>query len=69
VEDLVAGPDALQFTVTSLFERPHVGAPLRWTGNLPVRATRALREAGFDARRLLDPDRAASGVTTNDVGQ
>src|SRR3954447_25436221 len=47
VEDLVAGPDALQFTVTSLFELPQPGAPLRWTGNLPVRATRALREAGF----------------------
>ena len=59
VEDLVAGPDALQFTVTSLFDRAQAGAPLRWTGNLPVRATRALREAGFDPRRLLDPDRGA----------
>ena len=57
VEDLIAGPESSQFTVTSLFELPQPGAPLRWTGNLPVRATRALREAGFDARRLLDPDR------------
>ncbi len=63
VEDLVAGPDSLQFTVTSLFETPSPGAPLRWTGNLPVRATRALREAGFDVRRLLDPGRATPSAT------
>jgi hypothetical protein len=28
-----------------------------WTGNLPVRAARALADAGHDVRRLLD-DRA-----------
>ena len=32
------------FTVTPLFERAQGGA-LSWTGNLPVRADRALREA------------------------
>ena len=25
-----------------------------WSGNLPIRATRALREAGFDVRELLE---------------
>ncbi len=56
VEDLAAGPDATQFTTTSLLCRDDQGV-LRWTGNLPVRATPALRAAGFDARDLLDPER------------
>jgi pilus assembly protein CpaF len=55
VEDLIGGPESMQFTVTPLFERAHGGA-LTWTGNLPVRADRALRESGFDARRLLNAD-------------
>jgi hypothetical protein len=56
VEDLAAGPDATQVTVTELFHRPRNDQPLQWTGNLPVRATRALREAGFDVRALLTGD-------------
>ena len=56
VEDLQVGPDAMQFTVTELFSRPTVDEPLDWTGNLPVRAARALSEAGYDARLLLDAD-------------
>jgi pilus assembly protein CpaF len=59
VEDLASSPESLQFTVTSIYERPQSDAPLQWTGNLPVRITRALREAGFDARRLLDPSRSS----------
>ena len=62
VEELVTGTDSHQFTVTTLFERPHAGAPLRWSGNLPVRATRALREAGYDTRRLLDSSRVSSAT-------
>ena len=46
----------MQFTVTELFTRPTVDEPLEWTGNLPVRAARALAEAGYDARLLLDAD-------------
>ncbi len=53
VEDLAAGPEAAQFTVTQVFERPSPTAPLAWSGTLPVRAERALRAAGFDARLLL----------------
>jgi pilus assembly protein CpaF len=53
VEDLAAGPDALQFTITDLFTRDPDNT-LRWSGNLPVRAARALRDAGFDARALLE---------------
>ncbi len=56
VEESQTGPDATQFTVTELFARPAVDEPLAWTGNLPVRAARALTEAGFDVRSLLDPD-------------
>lgn len=62
VEDLQSSPEANQFTVTSLFARARHDRPLEWTGNLPSRAGRALREAGFDARELLDSGRVA-GVT------
>jgi pilus assembly protein CpaF len=54
VEDLAGGPESLQFTVTELFERPRIDGALEWSGNLPVRAARALREAGFDVRELLE---------------
>jgi pilus assembly protein CpaF len=55
VEDLAAGPDAAQFTVTDLYARSGPDGPLRWTGNLPVRMSRSLRHAGYDVRALLDP--------------
>jgi pilus assembly protein CpaF len=61
VEDLQGGLDATQFTVTELFRRPGPDRPLAWTGNLPVRATRPLADAGHDVRRLLD-DRADPGL-------
>jgi pilus assembly protein CpaF len=54
VEDLASGPDSLQFTVTEIFSRTHADGPLQSNGQLPVRATRALREAGFDVRSLLE---------------
>jgi pilus assembly protein CpaF len=53
VEDQQAGPEATAFTVTELFGRERPGAPLQWTGNLPVRAARALEMAGFDLTSLL----------------
>ena len=54
VEDLTGGAESLQFTVTELFDRPRVDGVLQWTGNLPIRAGRALREAGFEVRELLE---------------
>ena len=53
VEDLTAGPDAVQFTTTELFTRARDDAPLETTGVLPVRATRALERIGVDVRSLL----------------
>jgi pilus assembly protein CpaF len=53
VEELAAGPDAHQFTVTEVFHRSRRDQPLVWTGNLPVRAGRALEESGADLRELL----------------
>jgi pilus assembly protein CpaF len=53
VEDLAGGADATQFTVTEVFRRPGLGAPLAWTGDLPARAARPLADAGFDVRALL----------------
>ena len=53
VEDLQTGPDATTFTTTDLFRRAGPGAALRWTGQLPVRATRAFDDAGIDLRVLL----------------
>ncbi|MEO7428488.1 MAG: ATPase, T2SS/T4P/T4SS family [Acidimicrobiales bacterium] len=54
VEDLAAGPESAQFTVTQVFARPGAEQPLAWSGNLPIRAGRILAAAGADARRLLD---------------
>jgi pilus assembly protein CpaF len=52
VEDLQVGPGGGGFTATSVFSRPRHEAALQWTGNLPVRATRALDLAGYDVRAL-----------------
>ena len=56
VEDLQTGPEATQFTATEVFRRDRPDAPLRWTGNLPARAARALEMTGVDVRTLLDDD-------------
>jgi pilus assembly protein CpaF len=53
VEELQTGPESHQFTVTELFSRPRWDQPLQWSGVLPGRVTRALDEAGYDARALL----------------
>jgi pilus assembly protein CpaF len=57
VEELSGGPEATNFTVTDVFQREGLGAPLVWTGSLPVRAERALRDHGFDVRALVDAAR------------
>ena len=54
VEDLAGGPDAAQFTVTSVFASTGPDAAIAWTGNLPVRAGRHLAAAGIDPRTVLD---------------
>ncbi|MDQ3756433.1 MAG: CpaF/VirB11 family protein [Actinomycetota bacterium] len=56
VEDLQGSLDAPAFTVTDLFRRARHDAALRWAGNVPVRAARALEASGFDVRRLLDAE-------------
>jgi pilus assembly protein CpaF len=61
VEDLQTAADSASFTVTELFGRSRPEAQLRWTGNLPSRAARALETAGYDALALLDPDRRSNG--------
>jgi pilus assembly protein CpaF len=53
VEDLHGPLDSPTFTVTDLFRRVRHDAALRWTGNVPVRAARALEAAGYDVRHLL----------------
>lgn len=60
VEELQTGRDSTAFTVTELFRRDGPGAPLAWTGNLPVRAARALEMAGYDVRALLGAHVAAA---------
>ena len=54
VEDLATAADATQFTLTELYHRPRPGGALVWTGNIPVRAGRALEASGFDVRALLE---------------
>ena len=56
VEDLAAGPEATQFTVTELFNRRGSTGQLDWTGNLPVRASRAFDDAGLDLTATIDHD-------------
>ena len=58
VEDLAAGADAAQFTVTPVFTRPMDG-PLVWTGNVPTRLGHALEDRGQPIRELLGADRVA----------
>lgn len=53
VEDLTAGPDAVQFTTTELFGRIGPHAELVTTGILPIRAGARLERAGHDVRSLL----------------
>jgi pilus assembly protein CpaF len=60
VEELSGGPEATNFTVTDVFQRDGLGAPLVWTGSLPIRAERALRDHGFDVRALVDAARRPS---------
>ncbi len=64
MEDLAAANDSTHFTVTQVFGRmtraSHTGGPvshhpLAWTGNLPIRASRALEDAGYDVRALIEP--------------
>jgi pilus assembly protein CpaF len=59
VEDLAAGPDAAQFTVTQVFSRTSPDGSLTWSGNLPVRADRALAAIGLDQRELVGASDAA----------
>lgn len=62
VEDLQGGPEAASFTVTEVFSRARVDAPLRWTGAMPVRVARPLEQAGYDLRSLLAPDEPGNSV-------
>ena len=73
VEEPQTGPDAVQFTATELFSRPRPDEALTWSGNLPVRAGRALEEAGYDLHELLDGGgtrvRTVRAVATDEAGQ
>jgi hypothetical protein len=53
VEDLAGSSEATQFTLTEVFAKPGPGERLAWSGELPVRAARALRDAGYDVQALL----------------
>jgi pilus assembly protein CpaF len=61
VEELQSGDGATQFTVTELFMRDQNDQPLCWTGQLPVRMLRTLREHGYDPHELLG---AETGITS-----
>jgi pilus assembly protein CpaF len=56
VEDLTSSADAGHFTTTEVFHRRPDDDRLVWTGHLPVRAGRALADAGMDVRSLLEDD-------------
>ncbi len=56
VEDLQVAAGTVAFTTTSIFARPRFHDPLAWTGNLPIRAVRALELQGYDIRSLTGGD-------------
>jgi pilus assembly protein CpaF len=60
VEDLTAGPEAVQFTTTELFSRARHDAPLEPTGQMPLRSARRLNQVTADLRSLLVDPVAAS---------
>lgn len=57
VEDLVAGPESVQFTVTDVFGRVAGDGALRWSGLIPVRAAERMAARGIDLRAILEDDR------------
>ena len=65
VEDQTGGADATNFTVTEVFRRSGAVEPLAWTGAVPVRAERTLRDHGFDVRALLGPTASGPPSTQN----
>lgn len=56
VEDLQVASGTVSFTTTPVFARARFADPLSWTGNLPVRASRALELCGYDVRSLTAGD-------------
>lgn len=56
VEDLQVAAGTVSFTATPVFTRPRFADPIIWTGNIPVRASRALELCGFDVRSLTAGD-------------
>jgi pilus assembly protein CpaF len=56
VEDLQVAAGMVNFTTTSVFARSRFADRLDWTGNLPVRAARALELAGYDVASLAGGD-------------
>lgn len=57
VEELTAGPEAVQFTCTELFVRDRLDLPLRPTGQPPVRAAERLARRGISVSRYLEAER------------
>jgi hypothetical protein len=56
VEDLQVAAGTVAFTTTTVFSRPRYTDALRWTGNLPVRAARALELRGYEVRSLVSSE-------------
>ena len=63
VEDLTSSAEGTAFTMTEVFKRnPHTGV-LEWTGQLPVRATEEMANAGIDIRAALPKTAAVAPIT------
>ncbi|MCC5954215.1 MAG: CpaF family protein [Acidimicrobiia bacterium] len=61
VDDLVASPDAAQFTTTTIFERTTSSGELEWTGHRPARLHSRMLRAGLTSPFDAAADRTAGG--------
>lgn len=53
VEDLTAGPESVQFTITEVFNRKNSAGELRWSGDIPIRSSARMERNGVDIRSLV----------------
>jgi len=55
VEDLIAGAESTQFTITEVFTRRTMRDQIEWTGSVPARLSTLFDRAGLNVNDYLGP--------------